>query len=429
MTASNPSPPTSKSNAWDRWAKIWHAVFYVTLGLPTLLALVYGDPDQSLVLILGLSLALCLWYAFMIIWLLPKLQGNVQQSAALVFLIGALVLWIPLANSHPAYYLTASSFYGLMWGTLRFGVAIAGNVILTVVIILLQSLSRGGSLELSANLLIIGAVIVGWSVLLALWIRTIMRESVERKRLIDKLEAAQDELAAVERQAGIQEERQRMSHEIHDTLAQGFTSIVMQLEAADQALPEETETAHDHILKARDTARTSLKEARRLVLALQPEPLEKAPLAEALHREAERWSQDNEIDAVYSITGTPISLHPQVEVTLLRAMQEGLANVHKHAGAGEVNVTLSYMADQVALDIQDDGAGFEVSMLNSSTRQENGGYGLRAMRQRVGQIGGTVILESTPGQGTTLAIQIPIADGGDGDEYEHTSGSGAPDAC
>jgi sensor histidine kinase regulating citrate/malate metabolism len=68
-------------------------------------------------------------------------------------------------------------------------------------------------------------------------------------------------------------------------------------------------------------------------------------------------------------------------------------------------------------------------MLNSSTRQENGGYGLRAMRQRVGQIGGTVILESTPGQGTTLAIQIPIADGGDGDEYEHTSGSGAPDAC
>jgi signal transduction histidine kinase len=427
MAVSNNSHTTSNPNAWDRWAKIWHAVFYVTLGLPTLLALVYGDPGQSLVLILGLSLALGLWYAFMIIWLLPRSQGNVQHSSALVFLIGALVMWIPLANAHPAYYLTASSFYGLMWGTLRFGVAIAGNVILTVVIISMQSLNQGGSLELSANLLIIGAVIVGWSVLLALWIRTIMRESVERKRLIEKLEAAQDELAAIERQAGIREERQRMSHEIHDTLAQGFTSIVMQLEAADQALPSEIATAQDHILKARDTARASLKEARRLVLALQPEPLEKAPLAEALSREVERWSQDSEIDAGYSITGTPVSLHPQVEVTLLRAMQEGLANVYKHADAEEVNITLSYMADQVALDIQDDGSGFETKNLGSSTRQDNGGYGLQAMRQRVDQIGGTVILESSPGKGTTLAIQVPIVDGGAGGDQ--TSGSGAPDAC
>lgn len=410
MGASNPSHSTSKPNAWERWAKIWHAVFYVTLGLPTLIVLIYRDTGISLGLVLGLSLALGLWYAFMIIWLLPRVQGNVQQTSALVFLVGALVMWIPLANAHPAYYLTASSFYGLMWGTLRFGVAIAGNVILTVVIILLQSLGRGGSMELSANMLIIGAVIIGWSVLLALWIRTIMRESVQRKQLIEKLEAAQEELAAVERQAGVQEERQRMAHEIHDTLAQGFTSIVMQLEAAEQALPEEIATAQDHILKARDTARDSLKEARRLVLALQPELLEKAPLAEALRREAERWSQDNKIEARYSITGTPISLHPQVEVTLLRAMQEGLANVHKHAEAKEVNITLSYMADQVALDIQDDGCGFEVQDFKHTTAEKNGGFGLRAMEQRVEQIWGVVILESTPGKGTTLAIQVPIGE-------------------
>jgi signal transduction histidine kinase len=415
MATSNPSRSTSKPNAWDRWANIWHTVFYVSLGLPTLLVLIYGDTGISLGLVLGLSLALGLWYALMIIWLLPRLQGNVQQSSALVFLIGALVMWIPLANAHPAYYLTASSFYGLMWGTLRFRVAIAGNVILTVVIILMQSLSRGGSLELSANLLIIGAVIVGWSVLLALWIRTIMRESVERKQLIDKLEAAQEELAAVERQAGIREERQRMSHEIHDTLAQGFTSIVMQLEAADQALPGEISTAQEHILKARDTARESLKEARRLVLALQPESLEKAPLAEALRREVERWAGNSGIKTNYSVTGDPVSLHPQAEVTLLRAMQEG------------VNVTLSYMADQVALDIQDDGIGFDPQNPSSAERQDSGGYGLQAMQQRVEQLGRTVILESTPGKGTTLAIQIPIVDEGAGSD--RSPGSGAPDAC
>jgi signal transduction histidine kinase len=410
MATSNPSRSTSKPNAWDRWANIWHTVFYVSLGLPTLLVLIYGDTGISLGLVLGLSLALGLWYALMIIWLLPRLQGNVQQSSALVFLVGALVMWIPLANAHPAYYLTASSFYGLMWGTLRFRVAIAGNVILTVVIILMQSLSRGGSLELSANLLIIGAVIVGWSVLLALWIRTIMRESVERKQLIDKLEAAQEELAAVERQAGIREERQRMSHEIHDTLAQGFTSIVMQLEAADQALPGEISTAQEHILKARDTARESLKEARRLVLALQPESLEKAPLAEALRREVERWAGNSGIKTNYSVTGDPVSLHPQAEVTLLRAMQEGLANVHKHAEADLVNITLSYMVDQVALDVQDNGIGFDVQNPGSTEKKDSGGYGLQAMQQRVEFIGGAVILESILGQGTTLAIQVPISE-------------------
>ena len=410
MATSKPSRSTSKPNAWDRWTNIWHAVFYVTLGLPTLLVLIYGDTNISLGLVLGLSLVLGLWYALMIIWLLPRLQGNVQHTSALVFLIGALVMWIPLANAHPAYYLTASSFYGLMWGMLRFSVAIAGNVILTVVIILMQSLSRGGSLELSANLLIIGAVILGWSVLLALWIRTIMTESVERKRLIEKLESAQEELAAVERQAGIQEERQRMSHEIHDTLAQGFTSIVMQLEAADQALWEDTSSAQDHIHKARDTARASLRQSRRLVQALQPEPLEKAPLPEALRREAERWTGNSGIRTKYSVTGDPISLHPQIEETLLRGMQEGLVNVYKHAQAGEVNITLSYMADQVALDLQDDGIGFDPHNPSSTGGQDSGGYGLQAMQQRVEQIGGTVILESTPGEGTTLAIQIPIGE-------------------
>jgi signal transduction histidine kinase len=190
----------------------------------------------------------------------------------------------------------------------------------------------------------------------------------------------------------------------------------MQLEAADQALPEDMTTVENHIRKARETARASLREARRLVLALQPEPLEESSLAEALRREAEHWTMDCGIKTNYSVTGDPISLHPQVEVTLLRAMQEGLVNVQKHAEAQEVNITLSYMADQVALDIQDDGQGFDPQNLDSSAGE--GGFGLRAMRQRVEQTGGTVIIESAPGQGTTLVIQVPIEESsisGDGE--------------
>jgi signal transduction histidine kinase len=387
---------------------IWHVVFYVSLAVPTILALLTEEVNRSKWSILGFSLALGIWYGLVMIWFVPRVRWKLQLTWTIVYLAGAIVLWFPLARTHWAYFITASSFYGLMWGTLPFWLAVIGNVFLTALLIWIQALNLGRSVTLSVELFLIGAVVIGWAALLALWMRTIMRESTERKRLIEQIEAAQEELAAVERQAGILEERQRMAGEIHDTLAQGFTSIVMQLEAADQALPEDMTSVQDHIRKARDTARESLREARRLVLALQPEPLVEGSLAEALRREAERWTLDCGIKTNYSVTGDPISLNPQVEVTILRAIQEGLANVQKHAEAQEVNITLSYMADQVALDVQDNGQGFDPQNLSGSGDQGNGGFGLRVMRQRVEQVGGEVIVESLPGQGTTLVIQIPI---------------------
>lgn len=93
---------------------------------------------------------------------------------------------------------------------------------------------------------------------------------------------------------------------------------------------------------------------------------------------------------------------------MLRLMQEGLANVHKHAQAQQVTVTLSYMEDQVALDIHDDGVGFDPEFLSLPVDQSRGGFGLQTMRERVTQIGGQLIIESYPGEGTTLAIQIPV---------------------
>lgn len=399
---------TSRRDAWERWVVIWHVVFYVSLAIPTILVLLTEELTRSKWTVLGFSLALGLWYGLVMVWLVPRAPGKIQLTGTIMYLAVGIVLWFPLARTHWAYFITASSFYGLMWGTLPFWLAVLGNVFLTALLIWIQALNLGKAVTLSVELFLIGAVVVGWAALLALWMRTIVRESTERKRLIEQLEAAQEELASVERQAGILEERQRMAGEIHDTLAQGFTSIVMQLEAADQALPDDITSVQNHIAKALETARASLRKARRLVLALQPEPLEKASLAEALRREAERWTLDCGIITNYSVTGDPISLHPQAEVTLLRALQEGLSNVQKHAGAQEVNITLSYMADQVALDIQDDGKGFERQILGSSAEQDTGGFGLRAMQQRVEQIGGEVIIESVIDKGTTLVIQIPI---------------------
>jgi signal transduction histidine kinase len=144
------------------------------------------------------------------------------------------------------------------------------------------------------------------------------------------------------------------------------------------------------------------------VLALRPASLEGSSLPEALGRVAERWTQESGIKMDFVVTGDPCPLHPETEVTLLRLMQEALANVHKHAQARHVNITLSYMDDQVALDVHDDGIGFDPERLVFSPDQFSGGFGLRVMLERVKQLGGSLVVESHPGQGATLAVLIPM---------------------
>jgi signal transduction histidine kinase len=212
------------------------------------------------------------------------------------------------------------------------------------------------------------------------------------------------------RRAGLIGERRRLAHEIHDTLAQGFTSIVMNLEAAEAILPAEySPQVHWHLDQARLTARESLTEARQLVWALRPKLLEEAPLPEALARLAERWSEASGVAAVTTVTGTPRPLAPEVEVTLLRVAQEALANVRKHARANRTALTLSYMNDRVALDARDDGVGFDPERMAGSGRE--GGFGLGTMHERIERLNGTHSIESAPGEGTTLSVELPVTKG------------------
>jgi signal transduction histidine kinase len=213
------------------------------------------------------------------------------------------------------------------------------------------------------------------------------------------------------RRAGLIGERQRLAHEIHDTLAQGFASIIMNLEAADAILPAgHSAQAQRHLGQARLTARESLAEARRLVWALRPKLLEEAPLPEALSRLTERWSEISNIAADTTVTGAPRTLPPEVEATLFRVAQEALTNVRKHARADRTALTLSYMHDRVALDTRDDGRGFDPGKAGEGTGStREGGFGLGTMRERVERLGGTLSIESVPGEGTTLAVELPLA--------------------
>jgi signal transduction histidine kinase len=212
------------------------------------------------------------------------------------------------------------------------------------------------------------------------------------------------------RATGVLAERQRLAHEIHDTLAQGFTSIVTQLEAADQVLATAPHVAREHLDRARRTARDSLGEARRTVEALRPQPLERAALPEALRDVVDRWraGHGEPIEVSVTVDGQPSVAPPDADAALLRVAQEALTNVARHAGATRVDLTLSYLEDLVLLDIADDGVGFTTDgMARDSV--EAGGYGLLAMRERMLGVGGELVVESAPGDGTTVAARVPLA--------------------
>jgi signal transduction histidine kinase len=246
--------------------------------------------------------------------------------------------------------------------------------------------------------------------------------SRQRARMIDELaeanrrlrETMQEnsglhaQLVAQAREAGILDERQRMAGEIHDTIAQGLTGIVTQLEAADRFDAEPQRRAR-HIALARRLARESLAEARRSVQALRPGPLDAAPhLPAAIADLADQWTQVSGIPVRVETTGEPVALPPALEVVLFRTAQEGLANIAKHAGANRVGLTLSYTHEVVVLDVLDDGAGFDPAAHDRTQPREDGhGFGLTAMRRRLRQVGGSLAIESAPGDGTALCASVP----------------------
>ena len=227
----------------------------------------------------------------------------------------------------------------------------------------------------------------------------------QREEMVAKLEAALEEnaglhaqLLAQAREAGVLDERQRMAREIHDTLAQGIAGIVTQVQAA-QRLWDTPELARPHLDRALALAKESLAEARRSVQALGPRELEKARLPDALRDFAERWAQGVGVRLSVEVTGESIPLSPPIEVALFRVTQEALTNVAKHANATRVGVTLSYLEDVVLLDVRDDGVGFRNS--------RRGGFGLNSMRQRVRSVGGSMEIESAPGEGTAISVSVP----------------------
>jgi signal transduction histidine kinase len=229
--------------------------------------------------------------------------------------------------------------------------------------------------------------------------KAIIAELAETNHRLEQSLAENAELQArlVEQatQAGVFAERQRMAREIHDTIAQSLAGIITQLSAA------AADGSQRRIQTAERLARDALAEARRSVRAMQPLPLAKAGLPDALTNVAARWSADSGVAALVTVTGTTRTLRPDIEPALLRVTQEALSNVAKHAAARHVWVTLSYMEDEVTLDVRDDGHGFDPD------QHYDGGYGLVAMRQRLTEQAGELAIESGQAAGTVISARVP----------------------
>ncbi|OCC13186.1 sensor histidine kinase [Streptomyces sp. PTY087I2] len=241
----------------------------------------------------------------------------------------------------------------------------------------------------------------------------LFRESERRRELIVELVATRAELAEAERTAGTLAERERLAREIHDTLAQGLSSIQLLLRAAERSLPENAPAA-PHVRAAREAAQANLAEARSFVRALTPPDLEHGSLAAALERLCARTTAP-ELTVRFAVSGTPVELPTPYEVALLRTAQSALANTVRHAEARRAEITLSFMDTSVALDVVDDGRGFDPSGAPAHERggrgddgRGDGGFGLPAMRARAGSLGGVLSVESAPGQGTAVALTLPL---------------------
>lgn len=226
--------------------------------------------------------------------------------------------------------------------------------------------------------------------------------------LADQLAVALENARLYEetRQLAVMDERNRMAREIHDTLAQGFTGIILQLEAADQALNERPSELERHLSQAQNLARKSLAEARRSVWNLRPQALEQLPLAEALGQEVDRFNKETGINVRFTVSGDRRDLLPEVETGLLRICQESLANVRKHAKASDVEVNLTFNESAVEMSISDNGVGFKPDTTDRVSKKR-GAFGLIGMRERARGLGGTFEVQSKKGKGTLVHTVIP----------------------
>ncbi|MFT4284695.1 MAG: histidine kinase, partial [Protaetiibacter sp.] len=291
------------------------------------------------------------------LFLVLRASRMVEGSPGAIVLTVATILFAGVVTSLEPLLAIAQCFvYPLVW-TLAVGRRDA--TIASIGVAIAVGLGFARSIEGSdawQQILLSQTLSVGFAIIMGNWIWRIAELGAEKSRLLDELTAAQDRLAAAERDAGVIDERARMSREVHDTVAQSLTGLVLLAQRARRA--QANGALDDETLELIETgARDALAETRALVAAAAPVELAHGGIADALQRLAERFERETRIRV--SVTAAlEVPLDRDTEVVLLRCAQEGLANVRKHSKATAAQVALAAGADGAHLTVTDDGRGF-----------------------------------------------------------------------
>ncbi|CAM5343752.1 histidine kinase [Streptomyces purpurascens] len=412
---------TDVAGVEQRWAAYFRWGPYGMLAAGTVLSAATVDEvgmstaeRYTTVALVGAAVVLQLWWGR---WSRGRPLAPSVPGACYYFLRWALAFALSWCNPFFAFYGSAG-FVGPE--RLLRGRPLMAGLVATAVIL---ASSQAGGLPLHGPLdwALFGGLMCFYIVLLIVFGQLAGREEertriqtatiTELERTNAALQQALDENAALHaqllvqaREAGVADERRRLAAEIHDTIAQGLTGIIAQLQVVVNT--PDADLARAHVARATDLARHSLGEARRSVHNLAPVALADAGLPEALKKTVAEWGERTGVRSEFTVTGTDEQLHEEIAATLLRIVQEALSNTARHAAADRVGVTLSFLGDEVILDIRDDGRGFDP--LAVPERTGSGGFGLDGMRARAERVAGSLTVESEPGHGTAVSARVPL---------------------
>lgn len=406
-----------------------HLLFAVLLVIGTVRA-VAGSPLTSTgpVAPLALAVAIAAWYVAGAVRIAnPDAAAPAMDLWARVWLAGLLAFWLALVGVSGEFIWLAFLLVMLVWHLLPRRAAVPIDVAVAVVTVVAFAWHQG-AVQVGA---VLGPIVgIASAVVMTEIYQRLRAQSEERRRLVDELMRTQAALAERERETGRLAERERLARDIHDTVGQSLSSVILLLRAAltdtaqadtAQADTAQADTERDNAARAHEAHRIQLQtaldstlaalgETRRLVRGLAPESIEKQGLRTALTALAEE-TRVLGLRATFSEHGSTQALTRQCEVALLRAAQESVANARNHGDAETVTITLTYQDDEAAVDIVDDGGGFDTGTPVRS-REDGSGYGLSAMRARIAECAGSVEIESEVGGGTAVRASVPVSSEG-----------------
>lgn len=375
-----------------------HALF-IALTVLVIARAILAPTDASITVIV-VAVILGLTYA---LGAVLTRTARARRTLRLGWLAALTVEWVVLLWLSPdAAYLVFPLFFlylhllGRWWGS-------AAILVSTIIAICALGIHSGWTVGGVVGPLV-GA---GVALLIGLGYQALAREAEQREALVTELLATQGRLAATEHESGVLAERARLAREIHDTLAQGLSSIQMLLHAAERADPGRP--GIEHIRLARETAAANLVEARRFIRELTPPQLDDQTLGGALRRLARtQWAAQG-LDVQVRVSDT-ITLPMHLQTALLRIAQGAIANVIQHAHASTATITIATDRDQLRFTVSDNGTGFDPQHAARELAEKSDSFGLRATSERVQQLGGTLTIDAAPGRGTTLAVDLQLTE-------------------